>query len=128
MRRGWAFLAAAALSALPAGPACGAEVDVMVPWIEVTRADRGEDHVTIAAKVTATQEAAAEFAMTILKGSGGNKTASKQSGRFTADPAAPKTLSTTTVNIAPGDHLEVTLDIIVGGDVIAEAAITAKGE
>ena len=66
-----------------------------------------------------------EFAMSVSRESRGSKSATRQAGRFDLSAGETKVLSSTAINIEPGDKLTVELKILEHGQEVFSTVMSA---
>ncbi len=67
-----------------------------------------------------------DFTFTLRRQNKGNTSSTRQSGRFDLAPGESKNLSSTSVNIEPGDELTIELKLLDHGAVVSSATLTSK--
>jgi hypothetical protein len=106
---------AAQTSAGPGAPVLG--------WIELKPAARGAGIVTITGHAYALSPAEGRFTLAVARAGKGGKTNSSQSGAFKLDAGEDKPLSTTSINVAPGEALTIELKLFSGGSEVFSATL-----
>ncbi len=96
-------------------PAVAADTTV-IGWIEIQAEPENSDHVSIRGRIQALETVEGNFELRVTRISHGNKSANAQSGRFRAKAGEAKALSSTTINLDPGDQLQITLTLFVDGE------------
>jgi hypothetical protein len=67
-----------------------------------------------------------DFTLTLRRKNKGNSSSTKQSGRFDLAPNETKVLSSTSINLEPGDELTVELRLLDHGAEVSSATVTSK--
>ena len=67
-----------------------------------------------------------DFMLTLRRQNKGNTSSTRQSGRFDLAPSETKVLSSTSINLEPGDDLTVELKLLDHGAEISSATVTSK--
>lgn len=102
-----------------------AQAQSVLGWIELKPVSGGRNiqvtaHATALGKVSG-----AEFALSMRRRSGGNQSNTRQTGSVDLAQGESKALSSTTMNIEPGDELTLELKIKDGGVEISSSVIRA---
>ena len=67
-----------------------------------------------------------DFSLSLRRQNRGNTSATRQSGRFDLAPSELKVLSTTSVNVEPGDELTIELKLLDHGKEVSSATVSSK--
>jgi hypothetical protein len=67
-----------------------------------------------------------DFTFTLRRQNKGNTSSTQQSGRFDLAPGESKNLSSTSINIEPGDELTIELKLLDHGAEVSSATVTSK--
>ncbi len=67
-----------------------------------------------------------DFTLTLRRQNKGNTSSSRQSGHFDLSPGELKNLSSTSINIEPGDELTIELKLLDRGTEVSSATVTSK--
>jgi hypothetical protein len=67
-----------------------------------------------------------DFTLTLQRQNKGNTSSTRQSGRFDLAPGEAKNLSSTSINIEPGDELTIELKLLDHGTEVSSATVTSK--
>lgn len=67
-----------------------------------------------------------DFTFSLRRKNGGNTSNTRQSGRFDLAASEPKVLSTTSLNIEPGDDITIELKILDHGKEVSSATVSTK--
>ncbi len=97
----------------------------VIGWMEI---QPSEQQIQISGRAYAFRSGLIEFSLRIERSGPSGKTATKQSGRAQVDPGKVASLSTTSVNIGPGDQLSLLLTIYRDGEIVATNALKVGGE
>ena len=92
----------------------------VIGWMEVKPAER---QIGVTARAYALSETKIEFELKIERVGRSGKTATKQRGKADILPGNIAELSTTSVNIGPGDQMAILLTIFSGGQVVSTNAL-----
>ncbi len=68
-----------------------------------------------------------DFTFTLRRQNKGSSSSTRQSGRFDLAPNESKTLSSTSINLEPGDELTIELKLSDHGKEVASATLNSKG-
>lgn len=86
-------------------------------------AARGAGIVTITGHAYALDAAEGRFTLSVARTGKGGKASSSQSGAFKLDAGEDKPLSTTSINVAPGETLTIELKLLSGGSEVFSATL-----
>ncbi len=67
-----------------------------------------------------------DFTFSLRRQNKGNSSSTRQSGRFDLAPNEAKALSSTSINLEPGDELTIELKLLDHGKEISSAIVTSK--
>ena len=67
-----------------------------------------------------------DFTFALRRQNKGNTSSTRQSGRFDLAPGESKNLSSTSINIEPGDELTIELKLLDHGTEVSSATVTSK--
>jgi hypothetical protein len=67
-----------------------------------------------------------DFTLTLRRQNKGSSSSTKQSGRFELAPNETKVLSSTSINLEPGDDLTIELKLLDHGAEVSSATVTSK--
>ncbi len=67
-----------------------------------------------------------DFTLTLRRKNKGNTSDTRQSGRFDLGASETKVLSSTSINIEPGDDLTIELKLLDHGAEVSSATVTSK--
>ena len=67
-----------------------------------------------------------DFAFTLRRKNKSNSSSTRQSGRFDLAPNETKVLSSTSINLEPGDELTIELKLLDHGAEVSSATVTSK--
>ena len=67
-----------------------------------------------------------DFTLSLRRKNKGNSSSTKQSGRFDLAPNETKVLSSTSINLEPGDELTIELKLLDHGAEVSSATVTSK--
>jgi hypothetical protein len=95
-------------------------------WLELKPLP-GRDTVQIIGHALAMEAVSGmDFSLSLQRQNKGNTSTSQQSGRVDLAASEPKVLSTTSINMAPGDELTIELKLMDKGREVSSATITSK--
>jgi hypothetical protein len=67
-----------------------------------------------------------DFTLILRRKNKGNSSSTRQSGRFDLAPNETKVLSSTSINLEPGDELTIELKLLDHGAEVSSATVTSK--
>jgi hypothetical protein len=67
-----------------------------------------------------------DFTLTLRRKNKGSNSSTRQSGRFDLAPNETKVLSSTSINLEPGDELTIELKLLDHGAEVSSATVTSK--
>lgn len=67
-----------------------------------------------------------DFSLSLHRKNAGNSTATRQSGRVDLAAGEAKTLSTTSINVEPGDEILIELKLLDHGKEVSSATVSSK--
>lgn len=67
-----------------------------------------------------------DFTLSLSRKNGGNTSNTRQSGRFNLAANEPKVLSTTSLNVEPGDDITIEFKILDHGKEVSSATVSTK--
>jgi 3-hydroxymyristoyl/3-hydroxydecanoyl-(acyl carrier protein) dehydratase len=95
-------------------------------WLEL-KPGSGRNVVQITGHALALEKAAGlEFTISVMRENHGNKTNSRQAGRIGLAAGETKVLSSTSINVEPGDNLRIELKILDNGQEVFGTVMSAK--
>lgn len=95
-------------------------------WLEVKPVP-GRNLVQITGHALSTEAAnGMDFTLSLRRQNGRNSSTSRQSGRFDLVPSESKALSSTSINVEPGDELMIELKILDHGKEVSSATLSCK--
>jgi hypothetical protein len=124
-KRNWLQLAAFAMMSggLMMSAACAQSAS---GWIEL-KPEPGRHRLQITGHALALDAVSGmDFALSIRRQNKGNTSSARQSGRFDLGPSETKVLSSTSINIEPGDELTIELKLLDHGAEISRATVISK--
>ncbi len=92
----------------------------VIGWMDV---DPVEQQIGVTAHAYAPGGSKVEFELQVERMGSSGKTSTKQRGKADLEPGKTAKLSTTSVNIAPGDQMAILLTIFSGGQVVSTNAL-----
>ena len=95
-------------------------------WIEL-KPTSGRNMIEVVGHALATDAVGGmDFTFTLRRQNKGNTSSTRQSGRFDLAPGESKNLSSTSINIEPGDELTIELKLLDHGAEVSSATVTSK--
>ena len=95
-------------------------------WIEL-RPVSGRNMIEVVGHALASDAVGGmDFTFTLRRENKGSTSSSRQSGRFDLAPGKSKNLSSTSINIEPGDELTIELKLLDHGTEVSSATVTSK--
>jgi hypothetical protein len=103
-----------------------AEAQQAMGWLEIKQAP-GQHMVQITGHALALEKVeGADFTLSVTRASRGGKSNSRQAGRISLGAGETKVLSSTAINLEPGDGLMVELKILEQGREVFSTVMSAK--
>ena len=95
-------------------------------WIELKPVS-GRNMIEVVGHALATDAVSGmDFTFTLRRQNKGNTSSTRQSGRFDLAPGESKNLSSTSINMEPGDELTIELKLLDHGAEVSSASVTSK--
>jgi hypothetical protein len=95
-------------------------------WIELKPVS-GRNMIEVVGHALATDAVGGmDFSFTLRRQNKGNSSSTRQSGRFDLAPGETKNLSSTSINMEPGDELTIELKLLDHGSEVSSATVTSK--